>query len=568
LNLTTNELEYNDIHDFNTNHNNGVGLNTGFGIGTNKGESTLHPEKTTDVTIVHKGHDTEQTTHATIGAGNITVGGDTNPELAGLNRDTDKVQEITKDEITGALDSSVTVDNRVFTEEGRKQIAKQHEDFVDNAKQIGDGLRNNIVTKSIENAITDDTKNIIDTVGDYIEQDRQMTELQQKRQDLVQALNGLTNYDSAEARAVLQQVADFVAGTDGFTGDLKLANIDGNVVGFAYQSNDGSVKNISLNLANIDMTDPNALMNALYHETTNFERHTNNEQTAKNRGNTGAGIFDLKNYGNTNTNTMDNGQWLSNYGNTDTIQSGNMTFVKDVIFGADGTGKTNYSTYGNLDIDGKTLKITDAKADGSTAIIDNATGKVIAESLFDDSFVMYDIYGNPLGGATGNIIYLNEDKTPDIDSRVQQAATEMPWTVQNKSKNYQEYDIKNVYAIEKGAPSGTSKEEKIERTKYHYDGYMYNGKYDSARGLGNILFGRNAENMSLIPNWVIKYKAGMYQSQANNTPSNQETGEALKHIDYGINEQKNINTTNRINQINNQVNSLFPNGSGIEINTK
>ncbi len=111
LNLTTNKLEYNDIHDFNTDHNNGIGLNTGVGIGTNKGESTLHPEKTTDVTIVHKGHDTEQTTHATIGAGNITVGDDTNPNLAGLNRDTDKVQEITKDEITGSLDASVTVDN-------------------------------------------------------------------------------------------------------------------------------------------------------------------------------------------------------------------------------------------------------------------------------------------------------------------------------------------------------------------------------------------------------------------------------------------------------------------------
>lgn len=273
--------------------------------------------------------------------GNITVGGDTNPDLAGLNRDTDKVQEITKDEITGALDSSVTVDNRIFSESGRDQIAKQHEDFVDNVEQIGDGLRNNIVTKSIENAITDDTKNIIDTVGDYIEQDRQVTEMMQKRQDLLNALNGLTNYDSAEARDVLQQVADFVAGTDGFTGDLKLANIDGDVIGFAYQSNDGSVKNISLNLANIDITDPNALMNALYHETTNFEQHTNNEQTAKNRGDTGAGIFDLKNYGNENTNIMDNGQWLSNYGNIDTIQNGNLSLMSNAVNSSIGNGVGN-----------------------------------------------------------------------------------------------------------------------------------------------------------------------------------------------------------------------------------
>ena len=286
-----------------------------------------------NITYIHRA-----VTHATIGAGNITVGGDTNPELAGLNRDVDNSQEITRDEITGALDGSVTVDNRVFTESGRDQIADQHENLGENLAQIGDGLRNNIVTKSIENAITDDTKNIIDTVGDYIEQDRQMTELQQKRQDLVQALNGLTNYDSPEAQAVLQQVADLVAGTDGFAGDLKLANIDGNVVGFAYQSNDGSVKNISLNLANIDMTDPNALMNAIYHETTNFDQHTKNEQTAINRGNTGAGIFDLKNYGNENTNTMDNGQWLSNYGHTDTIQNGSLSLVSDAINSSTGNG--------------------------------------------------------------------------------------------------------------------------------------------------------------------------------------------------------------------------------------
>lgn len=344
LNLATNELEYNDLHDFNTSNERGFGISTSVGGAvTDQGDFNLHPQGSTTVSAKHTGSDTEQTTHATIGAGNITVGGDTNPELAGLNRDTDKVQEITKDQITGALDSSVTVDNRIFSESGRDQIAKQHEDFVDNVEQIGDGLRNNIVTKSIENAITDDTKNIIDTVGDYIEQDRQMTELQQKHQDLVQALNGLTNYESAEARDILQQVADFVAGTYGFSGDLKLANIDGDVIGFAYQSNDGSVKNISLNLANIDMTDPNALMNALYHETTNFDQHTKNEQTAKNRGNTGAGIFDLKNYGNENTNTMDNGQWLSNYGNSDTIQNGDFQLVGDIALNNAGYGTGNAS---------------------------------------------------------------------------------------------------------------------------------------------------------------------------------------------------------------------------------
>ncbi|MBN1281837.1 MAG: hypothetical protein JW985_02605 [Alphaproteobacteria bacterium] len=268
--------------------------------------------------------------HATIGGGSITIA---NGNTDGLNRNTKLAQEITSDIITGALDGSVTVDNRILSESGRAQIANQHENLADNVEQIGDGLRNNIVVKSIENYATDDTKSLTDTISDYVQQDAEMTKLQQEKQELVAALNGLTNYNSPEAQKALQQVADFVGENGGFTGDLKLASVDGNVAGFSYKSNDGTVKNITINLANVDMTDPNALMNVIYHETTNFDQHDKNERTAINRGETGAAIFDLKNYGNSNTNSMDNGQWLSNYGNTDTVQSGNKQLTSDFING-------------------------------------------------------------------------------------------------------------------------------------------------------------------------------------------------------------------------------------------
>lgn len=130
------ELAYNDIHDFNTSSETGFGINSGIGGNrTDMGEYNLHPSGSTTIGMTNKDSTTEQTTHATIGAGNITVGGDTNPELAGLNRDVDNSQEITRDEITGALDGSVTVDNRVFTESGRDQIADQHENLVDNIDQ-------------------------------------------------------------------------------------------------------------------------------------------------------------------------------------------------------------------------------------------------------------------------------------------------------------------------------------------------------------------------------------------------------------------------------------------------
>ncbi|MBD5405802.1 hypothetical protein HDR59_04635 [bacterium] len=75
---------------------------------------SLHPNGSTTITMKDKGSEKEQITHATIGSGNITVGGESNPDLEGLNRDVSKSQEITKDKITGALDGSMTIDNRIL----------------------------------------------------------------------------------------------------------------------------------------------------------------------------------------------------------------------------------------------------------------------------------------------------------------------------------------------------------------------------------------------------------------------------------------------------------------------
>ncbi|MDL2295916.1 hypothetical protein LJC18_03875 [Lachnospiraceae bacterium OttesenSCG-928-E19] len=98
------------------------------------------------------GHDTEQTTRATIGGGTIIVGGtelsDDDPALAGLNRDVDDTQKITKDKITGALDGSVTIDNRLLTPEGRKNIAEQHRQIGEAVEKSWDHLNNIFTTTS------------------------------------------------------------------------------------------------------------------------------------------------------------------------------------------------------------------------------------------------------------------------------------------------------------------------------------------------------------------------------------------------------------------------------------
>lgn len=91
------------------------------------------------------------------------------------------------------------------------------------------------------------------------------------------------------------------------------------------------------------MTDPNAVMNALYHETTNFEQHTKNEQTAKNRGDTGSGIFDLKNYGNENTNDKNKDNWTFDYNDPSIASSGNLQLAGDIALNNAGYGTGNAS---------------------------------------------------------------------------------------------------------------------------------------------------------------------------------------------------------------------------------
>ena len=89
---------------------------------------------TTSASLKHTGNDKEQITRATIGAGVIEVGGKVadDAELSGLNRDTSKAQEITKDMTTGTLDTTANIDNRVFTSEGRNSIVNEHKDLKEN----------------------------------------------------------------------------------------------------------------------------------------------------------------------------------------------------------------------------------------------------------------------------------------------------------------------------------------------------------------------------------------------------------------------------------------------------
>ena len=147
LHLATNELEFKDLHDFERSTETGYGVNTGVGISTNKEKTNLHPNGETSLALNDKGYNKEQITHATIGEGVIEVA--QGSDLTGLNRDTTKAQEITKDMTTGALDTTANIDNRVFTSDGRADIAKDH-------KKAGSFIEN--VSSNLYNAMAKDTK--------------------------------------------------------------------------------------------------------------------------------------------------------------------------------------------------------------------------------------------------------------------------------------------------------------------------------------------------------------------------------------------------------------------------
>ncbi|WP_428897783.1 hemagglutinin repeat-containing protein [Parelusimicrobium proximum] len=147
LTIRANEVTYEDIVDIDNSES--YSIKTGQSWGTqpaNQSDSTgktpgsqgtstdgggldkIDPSKGSNTlggTI--SGHDKEQLTKATIGAGQIILGGQEQAEdselLAGLNRDIDLAQEVTRDQITGAVDESAEIDLRWFSGAGRADIA-------------------------------------------------------------------------------------------------------------------------------------------------------------------------------------------------------------------------------------------------------------------------------------------------------------------------------------------------------------------------------------------------------------------------------------------------------------
>ena len=151
-------LELKDIQDHSSESNRGFNISTSVGTsikGESK-ESSFHPSGSTTVGLQSTGNEKEQLTKATMGQGTVKNTTELN------NRDISNTQEITRDQVTGLLNGSVTVDNRLLTESGRAQIIQEQKDLPENLKQATQQIKND-VEKLVLKLPDSKTQNIIIT---------------------------------------------------------------------------------------------------------------------------------------------------------------------------------------------------------------------------------------------------------------------------------------------------------------------------------------------------------------------------------------------------------------------
>ena len=154
LTISTKHLDASDIwnHDYSESY--------GFNVGTNIGDSktdTGHPTGSTTVGINHAGHETDGVTRATIGQGTLDIADGSG---GSVNRDINAVDIVVRDKTTGAIDATLTVDHRLFSEEGRKQIADEIANAPENLKTIAEdvGKTLKVATDSAVKTLTEVAK--------------------------------------------------------------------------------------------------------------------------------------------------------------------------------------------------------------------------------------------------------------------------------------------------------------------------------------------------------------------------------------------------------------------------
>lgn len=293
LSFATETLTVQDIQDHDTSSDKGFNLNTSA--------------SSTTVGASYSGHDTRQTTKATIGSGDVTVGGEQIADGT-VNRDVSNSQEVTQVHELGGLDAEVTVDHRVFTDDGIKSIKKDFVDTTQHAKEIGQAVED-IATTDI--GLVDGIKNV-----DKYANDRKVLVQKAMDADAQAALKGEEGAQGSEDE--LQSLSDALSKEEGLAENTDINLYDGSqtpddtpvesandfnkqeaLAGYHENGEDGG-NDIYLNIDKTDMTDSSDVIKSALHEQERHSQAQNNsslsdtDQTtlATNRGEQAQDTFD------------------------------------------------------------------------------------------------------------------------------------------------------------------------------------------------------------------------------------------------------------------------------------
>ena len=204
--------------------------------------------------------------------------------------------------------ASLSIDNHLLSSEGREKIKNDFLNLGNNLAQIGRGVRNNILTQSLINTFRDKDTNLFLEMYAYALIDNTLSSLF-SQEELLNSLNGMTNLDSTQVQEALNEVSKIASEENGFRATLKIYNNEEVTKGYAYSGVEGEW--IGFNTLSNDITNPNAIINTLFHEASNKELHhkSKDDAYANNRGNSAESIFALKNYQGKNTNTISTLEW-------------------------------------------------------------------------------------------------------------------------------------------------------------------------------------------------------------------------------------------------------------------
>jgi Bacterial toxin 46/Domain of unknown function (DUF4124) len=227
---------------------------------------------TTTLGMSNNGHTIERTVQASMGQGNVTAANEES------NRDINNTILTTKDQVTGALNANVNIDNRYFSANGREQIGDEIEKLPENLKRnaamLGVG---GLIPGSIFAGLIDDKEGSnIDKAVANVKQTtnnentgshKETTELVATVQEIEKGEEGrLTNV--VDNQATLNALNDkLAAGTKASSTDISLTSKTTNAQGQRVQetTNIGNSKDTFLDLNHLDKSVDN-INHAIAHQ--------------------------------------------------------------------------------------------------------------------------------------------------------------------------------------------------------------------------------------------------------------------------------------------------------------